>query len=194
MSASATTRAQRIVHLASRFLTSLHVRPLDAATIASVMDALEPGERRVWESMSRADQAESVAVARQTELALSGTADGADARWTAAALLHDAGKQLSGYTTIGRAIVTAIATMLGNARVRSWADSGSSVRARMGRYVAHDDLGATRLQDAGARPEVIAWAAAHHRPDRWAGTGIPLAVCRVLAAADGEPVRDEDGG
>ena len=61
------------------------------------------------------------------------------------------------------------------------------MRARMGRYVAHDDLGGALLRDAGARAEVAAWAEAHHRPERWAGTGIPPAVCRALAEADGEP-------
>jgi hypothetical protein len=57
----------------------------------------------------------------------------------------------------------------------------------MGRYAAHDDLGADLLRRAGARLAVVAWAAAHHRPDRWAGTGIPETVCRALADADGEP-------
>jgi hypothetical protein len=57
--------------------------------------------------------------------------------------------------------------------------------------VAHDDLGAALLRDTGARIEVAAWAEAHHRPDRWADTGIPLAVCRALAAADGEPTRPD---
>jgi hypothetical protein len=58
----------------------------------------------------------------------------------------------------------------------------------MGLYAAHDVIGAELLAAAGARPGVIAWAGAHHRPDRWAGTGIPPEVCRALAAADGEPV------
>jgi len=179
---------QRIAHLVARFFASLRARPLDAATVASVRDRLEPGERRVWESMPRADQADSVDVANALQRMLAGTAEAADARWPAAALLHDAGKQRSGYGTIARAVVTVIATVAGHERVRSWAGPGSSPRARMGRYVAHDDLGAAVLADAGARPEVAAWAAAHHRPDQWAGTGIPLPVCRALAAADGEPV------
>ncbi len=61
----------------------------------------------------------------------------------------------------------------------------------MGRYVAHDDVGADLLTVAGARPAVIAWAAAHHRPELWGSTGIPTRVCRALARADGEPVPPE---
>ena len=67
-------------------------------------------------------------------------------------------------------------------------DRPAVAATRMGQYVAHDDLGAELLRERGARPEVVAWAAAHHRPERWAATGLPLDVCRALAAADGEPV------
>src|SRR6201999_2376959 len=102
--------------------------------------------------------------------------DADDERWLAAALLHDAGKQRSGFGTIGRAAVTTVAMVGAQARVRGWASGAPSLRTRMGQYLAHDDLGAGLLHDRGARPEVVAWAAAHHRPDRWAATGIPLTV------------------
>jgi hypothetical protein len=75
---------------------------------------------------------------------------------------------------------------VGRARARAWADGGGTVRSRIGRYAAHDDLGAELLRAAGARAEVAAWAGAHHRPERWPATGIPESVCRELAAADGE--------
>ena len=45
-----------------------------------------------------------------------------------------------------------------------------------------------QLRRAGARPETVAWAAAHHRRELWAGTAIPPDLCEILAAADGEPV------
>src|SRR5262249_27297149 len=141
------------------------------------------GEREVWAGMGPADQTEGVAVARAFGAA---TADD-DPRWRAAALLHDAGKQVSDYGTLGRVFATVVIGMVGKARVREGADAPGSVRARVGWYAAHDDLGAELLTAAGARPEVAAWAAAHHRPDRWAPTGIPEAVCRALAEADGEP-------
>ena len=187
------TRAFRVRHLASRFFTSLRARPLDAISIASVFELLEPAERRVWERMPLADQAESVAVYRRLSPALAGTPEGADPRWPAAALMHDAGKQCSGYGTVARSVATTIAAVLGDAKVRAWSGRGPSVRARIGRYVAHDDLGEALLREAGARPLVAAWAGAHHRPERWAGTGIPMAVCRALAAADGEAVGATDG-
>jgi hypothetical protein len=43
------------------------------------------------------------------------------------------------------------------------------------------------LRAAGARPEAVAWAAAHHRRVLWPDTGIPPEICQILAAADGEP-------
>jgi hypothetical protein len=179
----------RATHLVSRFFESLRAKPLTDADVAWVAGALEPAELQVWDAMDRADRAEGLAVARRLEGALANTEDANDSRWRAAALLHDAGKQLSGYGTFGRATVTVIAVAAGKDRTRKWASADSPARARIGRYVAHDELGAALLRDAGARAEVAAWAEAHHRPPRWASTGIPLAVCRALAAADGEPVR-----
>ena len=172
----------RIRHLTTRYFSSLGARRLDDATAAWVAEALEPGEREVWVGMSRADQAEGVAVARAFGEA---SADD-DPRWRAAALVHDAGKQVSGYGNFGRVYATLVIVLVGKARVREWAGLTGRVRPRVGWYAAHDDLGAELLRTAGARPEVAAWAAAHHRPDRWVATGIPEAVCRQLAQADGE--------
>ena len=176
----------RARHLATRYFGSLRARSLDAATTAWVAATLEPGEQRVWYGMSRADCAEGVAVARAFDATGVGAGPNADV-WRAAALLHDAGKQLSGYGTSGRVIATVVAFACGRTRVRGWGDRRDGWRARIGRYVAHDDLGADLLRRNEARPVVVAWAAAHHRPDRWAATGIPENVCRALAAADGEP-------
>ena len=171
---------RRVAHLVSRFFGSLRPRALDPETLAWVERTLEPGELYVWEGLGAADRAESVAVARRL--------DAADSTWTAAALLHDAGKQASGYGPIGRSVVTAVAACAGSTTVRAWAAETNRVRGRMGRYAAHDQIGSELLAVAGARPAVIAWAQAHHRPDRWRATGIPPEVCRALAAADGEPL------
>jgi hypothetical protein len=181
----------RLAHLVTRFFGSLFARPIDAASVAWVDSILLGGEVQVFAAMPSPDRVEGVAVARRTEEALAGTPAAEDGRWLAAALLHDAGKQCSGFGTIPRATVTAVAMVVGEGRVRSWATGPKSVRARMGQYVAHDDLGAELLRSAGARPEVAAWAAAHHRPARWESTGIPPEVCRALAAADGEPAARE---
>ena len=176
------------MHLVTRFFASLWARPLDAATIAWVAEVLEPPEQQSFDEMPRADRAEAVDVARRAERALAPTPAAAAPRWLAAALLHDAGKQASGFGTVGRAAVTAVAVAVGDGRVRGWVTSPKPVPARMGRYIAHDDLGAELLRDRGARPEVVAWAGAHHRPGLWPTTGIPPEVCRALAAADGEPI------
>ena len=140
----------------------------------------------MWDGMERADRAEGVAVARAFETTGVGAGPRAD-EWRAAALLHDAGKQKSGYGTFGRVVATVVTAGAGRKRVRGWAGRPGDGRARVGRYAAHDDVGAELLRAAGARPAVVAWAAAHHRPDRWAGTGLPDSVCRALADADGEP-------
>ena len=165
----------------------MHPRALDAETTAWVAETLGPEEMHVWEGLGRADRAEAVAVARRLEVALAGTADAANKNWIAAALLHDVGKQASAYGPIGRALVTVIVAVAGGERARGWAIEPGRVRARMGRYAAHDEVGGDLLRLAGARPEAVAWAEAHHRPGRWDTTGIPAEVCRALAIADGEP-------
>jgi len=177
---------RRVAHLVGRFFGSLWPRPLDTETIAWIERTLEPGELQVWKGLGRADRAESVAVARRLDAALAGTADAARSRWVAAALLHDVGKQASAYGPLARSVVTVVIAARGDRAVRRWASGRGRIRSRMGRYAAHDDVGAELLRRAGARPEVAGWAAAHHRSDRWPSSGIPLPVCRALATADGE--------
>jgi hypothetical protein len=181
----------RAAHLVARFFGSLRPRTVDAETLAWVERMLEPGELHVWEGLGRADRAESIAVARRLDRALADTGDTADSTWTAAALLHDVGKQASAYGPIGRSFVTTIGAFAGRDNVRAWSEETSRVRGRMGRYVAHDDVGADLLTVAGARPAASAWAAAHHRPELWDSSGIPTRICRALARADGEPVPPE---
>jgi putative nucleotidyltransferase with HDIG domain len=166
----------RMRHLAARFTGSLRARPLDAADDALIRRTLRPEELACWESLGRADRAESVATARETLAALG---PDADPTWVAAALLHDVGKAQTGLGAVGRACATVAAGVAGHRRARAW-------RGAAGRYVNHDELGARRLREAGARPEAVAWADAHHRRERWPATGIPVAICEVLAAADGE--------
>jgi hypothetical protein len=177
---------RRAAHLVSRFFGSLRTRALDAETLAWVERILEPGELFVWEGLGAADRAESVAVARRL--------DAADSTWTAAALLHDAGKQASAYGPIGRSVVTVVAACAGGRTVRGWAAETHGARGRMGRYVAHDQVGSELLAGAGARRAVVAWAEAHHRPALWDASGIPPEVCRALAAADGEPLPRPERG
>jgi len=167
----------RVRHLATRFFGSLRVRPVGPADLDLVRASLNAPELACWERLGPADRAESVATARAAILALGPYSD---VKWVAAALLHDVGKAETGLGPIGRSVATVVAVGAGRRRVRSWANA-------FGRYVDHDELGAARLRDAGARREAVEWAAVHHRPKLWATTGIPPAVCVILAEADGEP-------
>jgi putative nucleotidyltransferase with HDIG domain len=168
------TRAR---HLAARFAGSLRARRLGRAELELVRESLRPGELACWERLGRADRAESLATARAAREALGPDADPV---WIAVALLHDVGKAETRLGSVGRAWATLTAGMFGHRRARTWP-------GQIGRYVNHDELGAQRLRQAGARTEAIAWAAAHHRRSRWAATGIPPGICEILAAADGEP-------
>jgi putative nucleotidyltransferase with HDIG domain len=166
----------RMGHLVARFAGSVRARPLDAGDQAFVRGALRPEELECWDRLGRADRTESVATARGVLEALG---PDADPSWVAAALLHDVGKAQTGLGAVGRAGATVVGALAGHGRARAWPNA-------IGRYVNHDELGAQRLREAGARPEAVAWAAAHHRRERWPATGIPPAICEALAAADGE--------
>jgi putative nucleotidyltransferase with HDIG domain len=170
----------RAGHLVRRFAASLRPRALGAADLEFVRGALSPGEVACWERLGPADRAESLATARAALDALG--PDAADPRWVAAALLHDVGKTETPLGPFRRSVATLAGLVVGPARVRKWSNWA-------GRYVNHDELGAVRLRAAGARGEAVAWAAAHHRPASWPATGIPPRICEILAAADGEPIR-----
>ena len=167
----------RLRHLVTRFFTSLRPRPLGADDIALVRRTLTPAELACWERLGPADRVESVTTARATALALGSAPDD---RWLAAALLHDVGKTETDFGPFRRAGATAVAIAFGENRVRRWPNA-------IGRYVDHDERGARLLEGAGARREAVEWAAIHHRPGRWPGAVVPIEMCQVLAAADGEP-------
>jgi putative nucleotidyltransferase with HDIG domain len=166
----------RCRHLVTRFFGSLRPRPLDADEVALVERTLTPAEVACWQRLGPADAVESVTTARAAADALGA---GADDRWVAAALLHDVGKTDTGLGPFGRAGATTLAIVLGERRVRRWPNA-------IGRYVDHDDRGARLLERAGARREAVEWAAIHHRPALWRSSAVPIEICQVLAAADGE--------
>jgi hypothetical protein len=138
---------------------------------------LTPGELACWQRLGPADRVEALTTAHGASVALG---PGADGRWVAAALLHDVGKVETGLGPFRRAGATAVAIVFGERRVRRWPNA-------IGRYVDHDALGARLPEQAGARREAVEWAAIHHRPALWAESSIPIEICQVLAAADGEP-------
>jgi hypothetical protein len=180
----------RFGHLVRRFGGSVWARPLGDADLGFVERALRPEELACWVGLGRADRAESVATGHafvamfaEQEHPADAHADApfdADARYVAAALLHDVGKADTAFGVIRRSVATVAAVLAGRRRARTWGGA-------LGRYVNHDEIGSARLRQAGARPEAVAWAAVHHRRDLWPGSGIPPEICAMLAVADGEP-------
>jgi hypothetical protein len=185
-------------HLAGRFAGALWPGGPPAEGERWAQSWLGPGEVRLWRSMSGPDRRHALGVGRQVAADL-GVADApaaGDARQedaegrpttravVAAALLHDVGKIDAGIGTWARAVVTAIALVVGRDRVASWARAGRSPRARAGRYVTHDRLGRGLLEDAGSDPFTVTWAGEHHIPAARQVTDRRLAG--MLTAADGD--------
>lgn len=166
-----TRRARVLFHLVTRFFTSLFARAPNEAQVARVASILTPPELALWQSMSPADRAESVATLDRLP---SETA--ANPAWAAAALLHDVGKTWSGLGTTARVFATA----------RGMVGDPARIGGRSGAYLRHAEIGAEALREVGARAEVVAWARTHHDPGRWPTGLIPASVCAVLARADGE--------
>ena len=173
----------RQAHLTKRFFGALRPggpRPTDVSWVEEV---LEPGELALWSKMPNHDRRHSVRVARRVEEQLAATEYAGDARWPAAALLHDVGKLDSHLSVVGRAM----ATMAGGAAGHEWADAWSGKRGvtrRFGLYIRHPELGSDRIKMAGGRPEVARWAEAHHDAERWERCGIPAPVVDALRTAD----------
>jgi hypothetical protein len=133
--------------------------------------------------MSGPDRRHAVGVAHRAA-ADRGNADGAGVprEFIAAALLHDSGKVDSALGTFGRVAATVVAMVVGRLRVAAWGDRTKGWRARAGRYVRHDEIGARLLAAAGSHPFTVAWAGEHHLPERrWS---VDLDLGHALKAAD----------
>ena len=98
----------------------------------------------------------------------------AEPRWIAAALLHDVGKA----ETRARARSAGSAATVIAARRRPRTGPALAERGSGGMSTT-TSWAPSVLQAAGARPEAVAWARAHHRPDR-AGPrpASPPEICR----------------
>lgn len=169
-------RRSVVAHLARRFATSLWPGGPSPADEARVAGVLSPAELALWRRLSGPDRRHSVAVALRTR--------SDDPAVLAAALLHDVGKLEAGLGTLGRVGATMAGLAAGGPagpRILAWAGRGGAV-GRVGRYLAHDRLGADLLARAGSHPLAVAWAREHHLPpDRWS---VPAALGARLKAAD----------
>ncbi len=174
-------------HLAGRFFGALS--PVGPAPTDErwALDRLLPEEQALWRRMSGPDRRHAVAVARDTVGRLGPGRAGREV--VAAALLHDVGKVESGFGVLARAWITLVAVAVGRSRLLSWAQrtdaaGTSSIRARVGRYLAHDRIGADLLRRAGSATLTVRWTAEHHlSPERWTVDGD---VAAALKAADGD--------
>ena len=165
-------------HLVKRFFGSLVPVGPSKDDAAWAADVLLPGERDVWQRMSKVDRRHAAGVARRVERAL-GTE--ATRPVLAAALLHDCGKVVSGLGTYGRVIATLSVKMAGRDHAMAWSETRGFTR-RVGLYAEHPRLGADLLGLAGSAPLTVAWAAEHHLPpEDWT---VPREIGEVLKAAD----------
>jgi hypothetical protein len=133
------------------------------------------------------DRRHSIGVARRVDQALIGTEYAGDTRWLAAALLHDVGKLDAGLGVLGRVGATLAGGAAGHDMAEVWSAKRGITR-RVGLYLRHPELGATRIRTAGGREEVAHWAAAHHDgPDEETATAVlalPGVVVNALRDAD----------
>lgn len=165
-------------HLIRRFVGSLRPGGPPAGDEAWARSHLVPGEIEIWAGMSNPDRRHAVGVARRVERALGNEAT---RPVLAAALLHDAGKTVSGLRTYGRVVATLSAAVAGRGTAEAWA-RGRGFTRRVGLYLQHPQLGGDILALAGSDPLTVAWTREHHLPrDRWT---LSLSLGDALKAAD----------
>ncbi len=167
-------------HYARRFVTSLSRRPPDPADDAWVRATVTASEWPLYARLGNPDRRHAAAGGRELVRLLGPDVDPVLVR---ASILHDVGKVHADLGTVGRSFATVLTVALGDARVRGWRDR-PGWRGRVGRYEDHADRGAGELAAAGSPPEVVAWAAGHHHPDRLAGLGLDPTVVAALVRAD----------
>jgi hypothetical protein len=177
------TSIRRASHLSRRFVTSLWPGAPKADDDAWVRGVLRPGEYALWSRLPNHDRRHSIAVARRVQRTLAGTADADADEWLAAALLHDVGKLDARLGVFARVGATVAGAAAGHDMADVWSEKRGITR-RVGLYLRHPELGAQQIRLAGGHDAAARWAAAHHDPSAWEGTGIPTPVVDALHAAD----------
>jgi hypothetical protein len=170
-------------HLVRRFFGALRPGPPSPDDEAWAEQMLTPGELPLYRRLPNHDRRHAVRSGRRAATALGPQTE---ARWIAAAMLHDVGKHDADLSVPGRAVATVLVAGRGGAdRVERWRKVGG-FRHRVALYADHGDLGAAQIRRAGGREEAARWAAAHHHPESWDALGWPVAVVAALDGADQE--------
>lgn len=177
------TAIRRAGHLSRRFFSSLWPAPPTSRDDAWVRTVLSTSEYELWSRMANHDRRHSIGVARRTHTMLADTPYADEQRWLAAALLHDVGKLDARLGVFARAGATLAGAAAGHDMADAWSEKRGITR-RVGLYLRHAELGADHIRLAGGREEAARWAAAHHSPNTWEGTGIPSVVVVALHEAD----------
>jgi len=172
-------------HLAVRFLRALWPGAPRASDVEWVRGVLNDGEFELWSRQPAHDRRHTIGVARGVERALAGTEYAGDARWLAAALLHDIGKLQSHLSVYSRVVATIAGRVTRRQMVHAWSASRGFTR-RVGLYLDHGPIGADLVRMAGGRDAVATWAGVHHDHTAWAGLDIPEPVVRALVLSDAD--------
>jgi hypothetical protein len=151
--------------------------------LAWVREVLTPSEHDLWSRQSPFDQDHVLQVARRVERRLAATHHANDSRWIGAALMHDVGKAQAGLTSLERAFATLVGRTVRLETARRWA-AGRGLRARIGAYLTHGEIGARMIRAAGGRHEIAAWAEVHQSPQGAVRLGIPQDVVDALLESD----------
>ncbi|MDJ0791202.1 MAG: hypothetical protein QNJ71_04840 [Acidimicrobiia bacterium] len=150
-----------MLHLATRFFGFISSTPLSPAEQQWVHDCLASDAlRSLFFAQRSEDQRHAVAVAR---------AAGGPPDRTEAALLHDVGKSSVGLGAVGRSFATV------------WNAMSMPVTGEFKAYLAHGELGASMIEDAGGSPLAVAFA--RHHPGQ-APPGVDRNDWAALEAAD----------
>ena len=145
---------------------------------------LGPAEYAIWIRQTAYDRRHAVRVARRVERRLAGTPHADDARWLAAALMHDVGKGVAGLSPLWRAAAAVVNRVVDLETARRWARSRRGRLGRVGLYLIHGEVGAALIRDAGGREEIAAWSEAHQEERIERVPGFPPAVVAALSGSD----------
>ncbi len=148
-------------HLAKRFFGFISATPLSPAEQQWVHGSLASDElRRLFFAQRAEDQRHALDVAR----AVGGPPDRMEA-----ALLHDVGKSAVGLGAVGRSLATVLGV------------TSMPIPGEFETYLAHGELGATMIEQAGGTSLAVAFA--RHHPGE-APPGVDVHDWAALEAAD----------